>query len=91
MSDGSEEAPKIEFPCRYPIKVIGASVEGFRDLVLSIVVKHDTEFDESTVSINDSKNGTYRSIRMIITATGEAQLKALFEELKATGQVKMVL
>ena len=87
----AEEAPKIEFPCSYPIKVIGASVEGFKDLVLSIVARHDAQFDYTTVSVNDSKNGNYRSIRMVITATGESQLKSLFEELKATGQVKMVL
>jgi len=85
------EAPKIEFPCAYPIKVIGASVEGFKELVESIVARHDQQFDPATVQINDSKNGAYRSVRLTITATGEPELDALFQDLKARGQVKMVL
>ncbi len=88
---GSEDAPCIEFPCAYPIKVIGASVEGFTDLVVSIVRRHDPHFDVSTVEHNDSRHGAYRSVRLIITATGESQLQDLFNELKASGQVKMVL
>ncbi len=86
-----EEAPRIEFPCAYPIKVIGASVEGFTDLVVSIVRRHDPDFDAGTVEHNDSRHGAYRSIRLIITATGETQLQDLFTDLKASGQVKMVL
>lgn len=89
MSDNDDIS--IQFPCDYPIKVIGASVEGFSDLVVSIVKRHDPKFDSSTLQLIDSRNGTWLSVRMIITATGETQLKELFEELKATGQVKMVL
>lgn len=88
---GGEDAPRIEFPCSYPIKVIGASVEGFTDLVISIVRRHDPDFDASSVEHNDSRHGAYRSVRLIITATGEAQLQDLFADLKASGQVKMVL
>ncbi|MEM8497310.1 MAG: DUF493 domain-containing protein [Pseudomonadota bacterium] len=94
MSDytpSGEDAPRIEFPCAYPIKVIGASVEGFTELVVSIVRRHDPDFDASSVEHNDSRNGAYRSVRLIITATGETQLLELFTELKASGQVKMVL
>lgn len=88
---GIEDAPRIEFPCAYPVKIIGASVEGFTDLVVSIVRRHDPDFDVSTVEHNDSRHGAYRSVRLIITATGEAQLQELFIDLKASGQVKMVL
>ncbi len=88
---GGDEAPRIEFPCAYPIKVIGASVEGFTDLVVSIVRRHDPDFDVNTVEHNDSRHGAYRSVRLTITATGESQLEKLFTDLKASGQVKMVL
>ncbi|MFK7731022.1 MAG: YbeD family protein [Pseudomonadales bacterium] len=88
---GGDDAPRIEFPCAYPIKIIGASVEGFTDLVVSIVRRHDPDFDAGTVEHNDSRNGAYRSVRLTITATGESQLQDLFTDLKASGQVKMVL
>lgn len=85
------EPPRIEFPCDYPIKVLGEVSPGFEDMVARIVGKHDPEFDPATVTLQDSRNGNYVSIRIIIRATGEAQLQALFAELKDTGRVKMVL
>lgn len=89
MSD--EEAPKIEFPCPYPIKVIGHAAEDFSDLVIKIVRYHDPQLDIETLQIMDSNKGNYMSIRLIITATGEPQLQKMFDALKATGRVKMVL
>lgn len=85
------EPPRIEFPCDYPIKVLGAATTGFEDMVVQILHKHDPEFDPATVTQKNSRNGNYVSVRVIIRATGEAQLQALFAELKQTGRVKMVL
>ena len=31
------QVPKIEFPCLYPIKVIGVSLPGFYESVLQVV------------------------------------------------------
>lgn len=85
------EPPRIEFPCDYPIKVLGEVSPGFDDMVVQIMHKHDPEFDPATVTQRDSRNGNYLSIRVVIRATGEAQLQALFAELKESGRVKMVL
>ncbi|HTN32617.1 MAG TPA: DUF493 domain-containing protein, partial [Marinobacter sp.] len=46
---------------------------------------------EENVSVNESSKGRYSSVRLTISATGEPQLKALFEDLKASGRVHMVL
>lgn len=91
MSDSPPDAPRIEFPCQYPIKVIGAAGEGFTDLVLQIVERHAPGVDASSVEVMDSKNGRFQSVRLIMTATGAEQLQALHVELKATGRVHMVL
>ncbi len=85
------EPPRIEFPCDYPVKVLGEVCVGFEEMVVQIMHKHDPEFDPDTVTRNDSRNGNFVSIRVTIRATGEEQLQALFAELKQTGQVKMVL
>lgn len=89
MSD--EEAPKIEFPCDYPIKVIGDAADDFPAMVEAVMRKHDSSFSADTLQIMDSSKGNYMSVRVTIVATGEAQLKAIFEELKSSGRVKMVL
>ncbi len=86
------ESPRIEFPCDdYPIKVIGESHELFRRQVMGIVRRHDASFREGTVTEQPSRRGNYTSVRLLIRATGEAQLKALHGELMALPCVKMVL
>ncbi|MFN3581340.1 MAG: YbeD family protein [Pseudomonas sp.] len=90
MSD-TPDAPRIEFPCTYPIKVIGTAGEGFTELVIEIAERHAPGLDTTRVEVMDSKNGRFLSVRVEITATGPDQLQALHAELKATGRVHMVL
>lgn len=92
MADHSEpQAPKIEFPCQYPIKIIGAAGDDFAEVVCSVVEKHAPGVDTTSIEIKDSKNGRFLSLRIVITATGPEQLDALHQDLKATGRVHMVL
>lgn len=91
LPDGSADAPRIEFPCLYPIKVIGEAGEGFADMVVRIAERHSPGSDTRLVEVMDSKNGRYLSVRIQITATGADQLQALHADLKATGKVHMVL
>lgn len=89
MSD--TEAPKIEFPCAYPIKVVGDNADDFRDLVVQIMSGFCGPVDDCDVSVKQSRTGKFSSVTVTITATGEQQLQAIFEALKATGRVQMVL
>ncbi len=82
---------RIEFPCSYPLRVIGEKDEGFRDAVLEIVRVHAPDLEETSVSVRDSRDGTYCSVRFTIMATGEAQLRTLHEALLADVRVRMVL
>lgn len=85
------EAPKIEFPCDYPIKVIGDYDDDFEAMVVELVREVAPDFDERTVSLNASRNGTFVSVRLSIRATGKDQLRHLHQTLMASGRVKMVL
>ncbi|GGY68539.1 HP0495 family protein [Marinobacter zhanjiangensis] len=85
------EAPKIEFPCDYVIKVIGNAAPDFTDFVVSVVEHHAPGIRDEHVSVTASRNGRFTSVSLTIVATGEPQLKALFEDLKASGRVHMVL
>ncbi|MBU2875971.1 HP0495 family protein [Marinobacter salexigens] len=85
------EAPKIEFPCDYGIKVIGDAAPDFKEFVVTVVERHAPGIKDEDVSVKDSREGRFCSVRLNIMATGEPQLKALFEELKASGRVHMVL
>ncbi len=98
MSEGNnqgkgleQEAPEIEFPCLYPIKIIGVARQGFQKEVITIVEKHTGKISADLIELQSSKKNTYISVRISIVATGEGQLRQLFEELKTLDSVKMVL
>ena len=90
MSEESDPA-RIEFPCDYPIKVVGHAAPDFRDIVLDVMEQHAPGLDHSRISERQSRNGRFTSLTVTIVATGEPQLKAIFEALKNTGRVQMVL
>ena len=85
------DAPKIEFPCPYPIKVIGVASLGFQAEVVAVVEKHAGKISPELIELQESKKNTYVSVRFIIAATGVDQLQNLFDELKTIESVKMVL
>ncbi len=87
----NSEEPKIEFPCDYPIKAIGTNSVDLKALVVEVVSVHAPDLDLKRVSINESSKGNFVSVRFTIRATGKPQLKAIHEDLMATGHVKMVI
>ena len=92
MADVTEpQAPKIEFPCQYPIKVIGDAGEDFSATVVEVIRRHAPDFDETTLVARDSRNGRFLSVQVLITATSVEQLQAIHVDLRATGRVHMVL
>lgn len=85
------EPPKIEFPCDYPIKVVGDAAPDYKQFVLEVVKRHAPDVDEERVTMRLSGQNNYYALTVYIRATGESQLQAIFEELKISGRVKMVL
>lgn len=87
----NSDQPVITFPCDYPIKVIGDLTPDFKDFVTRVAQRHDPQLREANISVNTSRNGRFLSVRLVIRATGEPQISALFTELKESGRVRMVL
>lgn len=85
------EPPKIEFPCDYPIKVLGRQNANYRTTVLEVFTRHAPGFDAELITERVSRKGSFVSLTITITATGPAQLDALHKDLIATGVVQMVL
>ena len=85
------EPTRIEFPCDYPIRIIGEQRPDFEARVLGVVHAHARTVPEQPVSVRASRDGTYCSVRVTIVATGEDQLRALHEALLAEPAVRMVL
>ena len=86
-----QEPPRIEFPCDYPIKVLGRSVEDFQSVVVEVFERHAPGFNQETIVVKASSKGTFTSITITISATGPEQLESLHRDLMATGLVQMVI
>lgn len=81
----------IEYPSRFPIKVMGAKVEGFVEAICAIAVQFDPGFTNASLELRDSKAGNYLGITLNITATSREQLDELYRTLSTHPMVKVVL
>ncbi len=86
-----QDPPKIEFPCQYPIKVLGRHSDDFQQVIMAVFEEHAPGFDSEGISVKSSSKGTFTSVTITITATGRDQLEALHRDLLATGVVQMVI
>lgn len=81
----------IEYPCDFPVKILGHTQAGFAQAILEVVRRHAPEFDSATVEMKTSKKGKYLSLTCLIRATSREQLDALYQELCDHPMVVMVL
>lgn len=81
----------IEYPCRFPIKVMGARVEGFTAALVSVARDFDPDFDEARLELRESRGGNYLSVTLTVTATSREQLDNLYRALTGHPLVKVVL
>jgi hypothetical protein len=81
----------IEYPCDFPLKILGHARPDFVQTVLAAVQRHAPDFDDATLAMKPSKQGKYLSVTCVIRATSRAQLDALYQELCDLPAVVMVL
>ncbi len=81
----------LEFPCAFPIKVMGLAEGPLAQTVLEIVLRHDPGFDGATIEMRASSGGKYVSLTCTVLATSKAQLDALYQELSHHPLVKFAL
>ncbi|MBT8087809.1 MAG: DUF493 domain-containing protein [Gammaproteobacteria bacterium] len=81
----------IEFPCEFPIKMMGRDSAEFRELARSIVEAHAGAVDDSRVTAAVSRNGRFVSVTVTITATSQQQLDDIYQAATAHDDVLMAL
>lgn len=85
------EPSLLEFPCDFPIKVMGKREDGFAQAVLETVLRHAPDFDAAAIEMRPSAKGNYLSLTCTIRAVSREQLDALYRELSRHPLVKIVL
>lgn len=86
----SEESA-IEFPCEFPIKMMGRDTPEFRATAKSLVENHVGPLADAAVTAALSKKGNFVSVTVTITATSQQQLDAIYMDVTAHEDVLMAL
>lgn len=81
----------LQFPCAFPVKIMGAGDIDLRSLALELVRRHAPDLDEAQTQTRLSRTGRYQSITVVISARDRAQLDAIYRELSAHPQVALTL
>ncbi|MBT8081922.1 MAG: DUF493 domain-containing protein [Gammaproteobacteria bacterium] len=76
MSDESA----IEFPCTFPIKMMGRDTPEFRAAARTLVEKHAGVVPDEAVQATLSRNGRFVSVTVTIFATSQQQLDDIYQD-----------
>ena len=85
------EQSLIEYPCPFPIKVMGPHLEDFVESVVALIVQHDPSFDIQALERRPSSTGKYVGLTVTVNATSREHLDNIYRALTSHPQVKYVL
>lgn len=85
------EQSLIEYPCHFPIKVMGANVEGYVAAMTHIARQFDPGFDAHSIEQRPSRSGNYLGLTLTLLVTSREQLDEIYRTLTSHPMVKVVL
>ena len=85
------ERSLIEYPVRFPIKVMGANTVEFHAAMVHIARAFEPAFDADSVEQRPSKAGNYLGLTLLVYVTSREQLDELYRTLTSHPLVKYVL
>jgi len=89
MTNKSDEL--FNFPCDFPIKIMGRANCELETLVVEVVNRHVANLSENAVKTRPSGKGNFISVTVTITATSREQIDNIYLELTAREEVLMAL
>lgn len=81
----------IEFPCLFPVKIIGSHSPTFIEEIKEITSRHFPDFEDKNLAHKPSTQNNYLAITVTVLAQNQALLDAFYQEITKHPQVKMVL
>ena len=90
MSDERGES-LLEFPCAFPIKMMGRDQESFRKAAIELIESHVGEVAEESIATAASSKGNFVSITITINAESQQQLDDIYRALTAHEEILVAL
>ena len=91
MAENITEENLLEFPCDFPIKVMGETNDAFAATMVEVIKAVDPTFDASKVDMRASTGGRFISLTCTVHATSRAQLDNIYRALTSHPLSKYVL
>jgi len=85
--DKPEQEKLLQFPCSFPIKVMGRDENAFKDTVVKMVQKHTGTLSERDIRVAPSRKGNFVSVTITINAESQQQLDDIYGDLSACDDV----
>lgn len=87
----TREETLLQFPCRFPIKILGDASMGMEAAVRECVARHTTDSDSVHWGFRESRSGHYVGITITFTAHSQDQLDSLYRALALCPGMRMIL
>ncbi|MEY4507461.1 MAG: hypothetical protein RL297_2039 [Pseudomonadota bacterium] len=81
----------IQYPCRFPIKVMGANTAEFISTMTALAQGFEPSFNESHIEQRPSRAGNYMGLTLSIEVHNREQLDEIYRALTKHPLVKYVL
>jgi putative lipoic acid-binding regulatory protein len=81
----------LEFPCRFPIKVMGRDDAEFQAHVLQIISAHVEDITADDITSRSSSKGKFLAVTVTIDAQNQEHLDRIYRTLTASDRVLYVL
>jgi len=85
------EETLLEFPCRFPIKIMLRANVDLQPLVDELVAPHAPDISADDVNFRPSSKGNFVSVTVTINATSKAQIDDIYQALTDSKDVLMSL
>jgi uncharacterized protein len=81
----------IEFPCDFPIKVMGETHADFTSEIIKTIQTQIPSFNASKIEMRGSSGGKYISLTCTVYVTSKPQLDDIYRALTSHPMVKVTL
>lgn len=81
----------IEFPCDFPIKVMGETRDDFTNEIIKTIQTKIPSFNASQIEMRGSSGGKYISLTCTVHVTSKPQLDDIYRALTSHPMVKVTL
>jgi putative lipoic acid-binding regulatory protein len=81
----------LEFPCDFPIKMMGRDQDSFRKAAISVIETHAGKLQDEAISTSSSRKGNFISITVTIRARSQQQLDDIYQALTDHEEILVAL